>query len=335
MATVTVVRIDHVQLAMPKGEEAAARRFYTGLLGMPEVEKPSDLAVRGGCWFEMGTLKIHLGVDPEFRPARKAHPALVVDDLASLVARLSDAGVPIVEEPMDGHRRVYAEDPFGNRLEFIEPLPAGVGTENAAVADREHGEEQFHFDPATYAEIVRREVPDYDRFQQAIVDATEGIEAHRILDLGSGTGVTAAMVSAAHPAASLVGVDANPRMLEHAARAVPTGDFRVGRLEEELPAGPFELVVSALAVHHLDATDKLRLFRRVAGVLAPGGRFVLGDVVVPEEPRDAVTPVHPDHDRPSSAADQAQWLRSVGLAVHTAWGDGDLVVLACDLPSDE
>ncbi|MEM9564762.1 MAG: VOC family protein [Actinomycetota bacterium] len=118
--------LDHVQLAMPAGQEASAAAFYADLLGVPEVPKPPHLATRGGCWFESSTVKIHLGVDPDFRPARKAHPALLVTDLGSLVERLRAAGVAIGDdEPLDGFDRVYVDDPFGNRIELMEPNPPG------------------------------------------------------------------------------------------------------------------------------------------------------------------------------------------------------------------
>ncbi|PDT86269.1 VOC family protein [Sinorhizobium sp. BJ1] len=117
-----VVAIDHVQLAMPEGGEAEARRFYAGLLGIPEVTKPPNLAARGGCWFEQAGLKIHLGVEKEFSPARKAHPAFVVDDLFVLVARLAAAGFDATEdEPLAGFVRRYVSDPFGNRIELLQP----------------------------------------------------------------------------------------------------------------------------------------------------------------------------------------------------------------------
>jgi catechol 2,3-dioxygenase-like lactoylglutathione lyase family enzyme len=118
----TVVGIDHVQLAMPAGREEDARRFYSALLGIPEIPKPENLAKRGGVWFESGRVKIHLGVDQDFRPARKAHPALLVKDLRALVERLREAGVDAVDdEPLAGFDRVYVADPFGNRLELMEP----------------------------------------------------------------------------------------------------------------------------------------------------------------------------------------------------------------------
>jgi catechol 2,3-dioxygenase-like lactoylglutathione lyase family enzyme len=113
--------IDHVQLAMPPGREEAAREFYGRLLGIPEVPKPPELAKRGGAWFEQGDLRIHLGVDPDFRPARKAHPGLRVRDLSTLVATLRDAGYEIKEDDsLAGVRRVFVADPFGNRLELID-----------------------------------------------------------------------------------------------------------------------------------------------------------------------------------------------------------------------
>ncbi|HEU4619995.1 MAG TPA: VOC family protein [Gammaproteobacteria bacterium] len=116
-----ITAIDHVQLAMPPGREQAAREFYEGLLGIPEVSKPPKLAARGGAWFELGAVKIHLGVEADFRPARKAHPGLRVAGLALLVERLEASGVRVVDDPLEGYHRVYVDDPFGNRLELLEP----------------------------------------------------------------------------------------------------------------------------------------------------------------------------------------------------------------------
>jgi catechol 2,3-dioxygenase-like lactoylglutathione lyase family enzyme len=115
-----VLRIEHVQLAMPPGREADAREFYSGLLGIPEIPKPPELAKRGGAWFETGELKIHLGVEADFRPARKAHPALLVRGLRALVERLRRAQIDVVEDPLEGYYRVYIADPFGNRIELME-----------------------------------------------------------------------------------------------------------------------------------------------------------------------------------------------------------------------
>jgi catechol 2,3-dioxygenase-like lactoylglutathione lyase family enzyme len=118
-----ICSIDHVQLAMPAGREAEARAFYADILGISEQPKPPHLAKRGGCWFERGALKIHLGVEKEFARARKAHPALIVEDLPALVAALKHAGHRVVDdEPLEGYDRVYVDDPFGNRIELMEPL---------------------------------------------------------------------------------------------------------------------------------------------------------------------------------------------------------------------
>jgi catechol 2,3-dioxygenase-like lactoylglutathione lyase family enzyme len=113
---------EDADLRLDEGGESVARAFYVGVLGLPERTKPPHLAARGGCWFEGTDVKIHLGVDPDFRPALKAHPALVVSDLQSLVAALPAAGFGVIDgEPLEGYDRVYTVDPFGNRLELLEP----------------------------------------------------------------------------------------------------------------------------------------------------------------------------------------------------------------------
>ncbi len=116
-----ITGLDHLQLAMPKGEEAAARCFYGEVLGLTEIPKPEPLAGRGGCWFEGQNIQIHLGVEAEFHPARKAHPAFLVADLEAFRAHLTDANVIITpDDTLPNVRRFYATDPFGNRLEFIQ-----------------------------------------------------------------------------------------------------------------------------------------------------------------------------------------------------------------------
>jgi catechol 2,3-dioxygenase-like lactoylglutathione lyase family enzyme len=120
MGTYPFSAIDHVQLAMPFGGEDRARSFYAGLLGMKEVAKPPELAKRGGCWFECGPAQIHLGVEEDFRPARKAHPALRCFDYHALVARLRDAQVEVrADDSIPGVERCHIVDPFGNRIELI------------------------------------------------------------------------------------------------------------------------------------------------------------------------------------------------------------------------
>lgn len=110
---------------MPAGEEGKARAFYADVLGVPEVSKPAELAARGGAWFESAQVKIHLGVEREFRPARKAHPGLLVEGLDELATRLRGAGYEVADEPLNGRPRIYVHDPFGNRLELIERVVDG------------------------------------------------------------------------------------------------------------------------------------------------------------------------------------------------------------------
>jgi len=197
-------------------------------------------------------------------------------------------------------------------------------------ASDEPGAEQYHFDPATYLDMILAEVPAYRDLQRHLAEAAAGIEAAAILELGVGTGETAAAVLAVHPAARLVGIDESEPMLARARGRFPAADLRVQRLQDPLPEGSYDLVVSALAVHHLDAAGKADLFRRVRGRLRPGGRFVLADVVIPGDPHDVVTPIDPPYDQPSTVADQLGWLRAAGLRPVVRWQEKDLAVLTAD-----
>lgn len=115
--------IDHVQLAMPAGEEKTARAFYAELLGFTEVPKPASLSGRGGAWFESGQVKLHHGVETDFHPAKKAHPALLVDDLPALLSHLETHGVVITRDvPLEGYDRAHVTDPFGNRIRLMEKM---------------------------------------------------------------------------------------------------------------------------------------------------------------------------------------------------------------------
>jgi tRNA threonylcarbamoyl adenosine modification protein (Sua5/YciO/YrdC/YwlC family) len=201
-----------------------------------------------------------------------------------------------------------------------------------AVGERELTEAlhlQFHFDASTYTEAIRADIPIYDVFQDSVASAS-GAEGRRILDLGTGTGETARRVLDLHPEASLVGVDENEGMLSVARSRLPAErvDLRVARIEEQLPEGPFDVVTSALCVHHLDGAGKADLFRRVHEALIPGGLFVLGDVIVPLDPADARTSLTPGYDRPSPLADQLTWLTDAGFEPTVVWEQGDLAVVA-------
>ncbi|MFG2943700.1 VOC family protein [Streptomyces adustus] len=114
--------LDHVQLAVPPGAEDLLRPYYVDTLGMTEIPKPPVLAARGGCWFQAGTVRLHFGVEADFRPARKAHPGLRVTGIEAYAARLESHGAQVTwDHDLPGHRRFYSEDPVGNRLEFLEP----------------------------------------------------------------------------------------------------------------------------------------------------------------------------------------------------------------------
>jgi catechol 2,3-dioxygenase-like lactoylglutathione lyase family enzyme len=120
-----VYGLDHVQLAMPRGEEERARAFYRDVLGLAEVPKPPKLAARGGVWFAGESLQLHLGVEDDFHPARKAHPALLVEELDALAALCESAGFEVKHDgELRGYQHVYVTDPFGNRIELMERAAA-------------------------------------------------------------------------------------------------------------------------------------------------------------------------------------------------------------------
>jgi len=190
-----------------------------------------------------------------------------------------------------------------------------------------------HFEPESYPERVRSKVPQYDELEDALAGATEALSATRILDLGTGTGETARRVLAKHPGARVVLVDASAGMLEAARASLPEDRVEkiiVQQLEDPIPEGPFDLVVSALAIHHLESADKQILFRRIAATLKPGGRFVLADVVIPDDPSWAVSPLDSPYDRPDRLDDQLDWMKEAGLEPCVVWASGDLAVVRGD-----
>jgi tRNA (cmo5U34)-methyltransferase len=191
---------------------------------------------------------------------------------------------------------------------------------------------QWHWDPETYLQNMLAEVPSYPELQEQTAKAAADRPARSILELGIGTGETANRVLAAHPEARLVAIDSSAEMLERARTVVPQADLRLAQLQDPLPEGPFDLVVSALAVHHLDGPGKQDLFRRIAAVLEAGGTFVLADVVVPENEEDVVTPIDWEYDLPDRVDDQLAWLRDAGLESETVWSYKDLAVMRATRP---
>jgi L-threonylcarbamoyladenylate synthase len=187
---------------------------------------------------------------------------------------------------------------------------------------------QFHFDPAGYLEMIRDDIPTYDQLQDELV-AVSGSGARRILELGTGTGETAVRLLGRHPEAEFVGIDESTGMLSVARSRLPAGQttLHVARLQDRLPDAPFDLVASALCVHHLLAEEKRDLFERIHAVLEPGGRFVLADVIVTEDPGHATLTLTPGYDNPSTLAEQLQWLGEAGFDARATFVDHDLAVV--------
>jgi tRNA (cmo5U34)-methyltransferase len=190
---------------------------------------------------------------------------------------------------------------------------------------------EWQWDPDTYLAEMAAEIPGYEELQEAVVAATSDLRATRVLELGTGTGETAVRVRASHPDAGWVGIDSSEAMLARARERLPGADLRLQRLEDELPEGPFDLVVSALAVHHLDGAGKRDLFSRVARVLQPDGRFVLADVVVPAEGREGPIFIDWEMDLPDSVEDQLAWLREAGFEAEASSVRVDLALFRARL----
>jgi tRNA (cmo5U34)-methyltransferase len=184
----------------------------------------------------------------------------------------------------------------------------------------------FEWDPDAYLDQMLDEIPGYEELEDAVAEATRGVDVRAVLELGTGTGETALHVLDLHPNVRWTGIDASEPMLARARERLPHADLRLARLEDRLPDGPFDLIVSVLAVHHLDGPGKRDLFQRLAAALRPGGRFVLGDVVVPERAEDAVIEIDWVLDLPSSVPEQLTWLDEAGFDVEATLIRPDLAV---------
>ena len=179
---------------------------------------------------------------------------------------------------------------------------------------------EFQWDPDTFLATMLEEIPGYEELQEAVALEARG---RNVLELGTGTGETAVRILARNSGARWTGIDASEAMLERARERFPDADLCVQELEDPLPAGPFDLVVSVLAVHHLDGPKKRDLFRRVAEV---SDRFILGDLVVAERPEDAVIGIDWEMDLPSTVAEQREWLEEAGFEVEASYVRPDLAV---------
>jgi L-threonylcarbamoyladenylate synthase len=196
-------------------------------------------------------------------------------------------------------------------------------------------DEGWGFDPDTYAETVRAEIPAYEKFQELVVLAAYAEwSSGRVLELGTGTGETARRLLERLEGAQLVSVDESAEMLAAAAGVLPSERVQLvqGRLQDPLPEGSFDLVVSALAIHHLGHHEKPDLFARIRAALAPGGRFVLADVIVPDDVGQSSIPLTPGYDKPSPLADQLRWLRDAGFrSVDVVWRHEDLAIVVAEV----
>ena len=181
----------------------------------------------------------------------------------------------------------------------------------------------YVWNPDSYLEQMNEEIPGYAELEDAVAAATGGLEVTRVLELGTGTGETAVRILAKHPGAHWTGIDSSRAMLDRARDRLPDADLREARLEDPLPEGPFDLVVTVLAVHHLNGDGKRDLFTRVAQ-LSPN--FVMGDVIVPDRPEDAVIEIDGVYDTPSSIAEQLAWLDEAGFTTTVNRVRTDLAV---------
>ncbi|HEX2347623.1 MAG TPA: methyltransferase domain-containing protein [Ktedonobacterales bacterium] len=316
--TPAILGFDHMQLAMPRGSEQAARAFYGETLGLPELAKPAALAGRGGVWFRCGDRELHLGVEDDFRPQRKGHPAFRVDDLAALRARLEVAGAAISEDvPLPGRARFETRDPFGNRLEFQQLFAGDVEQDTERVA---HERVMQTFAPNAEA-YVTSESHAGGADLARLVELAAPQPTDHALDVSTGGGHTA--LALAPQVGRMVASDLTPRMLA-AARAHLTAqgaanvDYVIADAER-LPFldETFDLVTVRIAPHHYP--DAARAAHEMARVLKRGGRLVFIDNIAPDDPAlDALLNEweqrrDPSHIRSHTLAEWRAYLAQAGL----------------------
>ncbi|HEU5439372.1 MAG TPA: methyltransferase domain-containing protein [Ktedonobacterales bacterium] len=284
-----ILALDHVQMAAPRDGEQRARDFYGGLLGLREIPKPPSLLARGGAWFALGDCALHVGLEDDFRPQRKAHPAFLVRDLAAIRARITAAGLPVIEGvPIPGRVRFETTDPFGNRLEFLQLVQPEATTDAAAdaegVAEAIRERSRAVFGRSAEAYVVSPGHAHGDDLAR-LVELAAPRPTDRALDVSTGGGHTALALAphVAHVTAS----DLTPEMLAAArrhltAQHVTTVDFVVADAER-LPFldATYDVVTVRIAPHHY--ADATRAVREMARVLVPGGRLVIVDNIAPDD----------------------------------------------------
>src|SRR5690242_3286298 len=298
-AAAMVLGFDHVQVTAPRAEEQRAKDFYGGLLDLPEIPKPDALSGRGGAWYQCGALQLHLGLEDDFRPQRKGHPAFLVRDLEAMRGRLEAAGMPvIVDAQIPGYRRFESRDPFGNRLEFLQRTE-GNAARAADMADREDRNTVASAGDA--GEAIKARVRDaFGRTAAAYVtsqrhaagaDLARLVELaaprpdERALDISTGGGHTA--LALAPHVAYVTASDLTPAMLAAArGHILGSGVTNVAFVVADAERLPFldesfDLVTVRIAPHHY--ADVRAAVREMHRVLRAGGRLVLIDNIAPED----------------------------------------------------
>ncbi len=330
-----IVGLDHVQVVVAPADEERAKAFYGGVLGLIEVPKPVNLAGRGGAWYRCGAQsaqQLHLGLANDATPQRKGHPALLTRDLAAMRARLEAAGRPIVtDEPLPGYDRFYSSDPFGNRLEFLQPLATPSATEadgderrtvddDASAATKALNRAQFGAAAQSYVDSPKHR--DHDDLGK-MVEWGAPQPTDYALDISTGGG-HAALAMASHVARIVVS-DLTPRMLAAAqahlrGKGVVNADYVIADAEA-LPFldATFDIVTVRIAPHHYPHIQTA--VREMARVLKSGGRLVMIDNVAPDDPtldalaNDWERRRDPSHVREYTVGEWQAMLAEAGLRV--------------------
>lgn len=316
MGDATILGLDHVQAPAPRGSEEQARAFYGGTLGLEEIAKPAALAGRGGVWFRCGGQQLHIGIEEDFRPQRKGHPAFQVTDLAALRARLEAAGAVIAEDvALPGRTRFETRDPFGNRLEFVQLLEAPVDDGEAVKARVREA-----FGPHAEGYVSSAAHVAGEDLTRLVDLAQPGLD-DEALDVSTGGGHVA--LALAPRVARVVASDLTPEMLAAAlrfltSRGIANAEYVLADAER-LPFldASFDLVTVRIAPHHY--ADVAQAAREMARVLRPGGRLVVVDNVAPEDAaldemlNDWERRRDPSHVRAYTAAEWRAFVSDAGL----------------------
>lgn len=324
-----ILALDHVQVAVPRDGEQRARDFYGGVLGLRELPKPQSLLARGGAWFALGDCALHVGLEDDFHPQRKAHPAFRVRDLAAIRARITAAGLPVIDGiPIPGRLRFETTDPFGNRLEFLQPIEPEATIDGER--DAEHAAEAIRarsravFGRSAEAYVVSPGHAHGDDLARLVELAALRPTDHA-LDVSTGGGHTA--LALAPHVARVTASDLTPAMLAAArrhltAQRVTNVDFVVADAEH-LPFldASYDVVTVRIAPHHY--ADAARAVREMARVLVPGGRLVIVDNIAPDDPaldalvNDWERRRDPSHVRAYTVAEWQGFVAAAGLRIET------------------